>query len=129
MSDSFESAISVNIGDCTNGISYPRPDLTYLKDMADGDESFVTEIISHFLEYGPELLNSMRQSALAGDNEKLRFDAHKLLPQLTFVGIVAAIPLVTKIENESTTNRNLSAITERAVMIINKGIEELKKMI
>ena len=129
MPDSFESAISVNTGDCKNGINYPRPDLTYLKDMADGDETFVTEIISHFLEYGPGLLESMRQSALAGDNEKLRFDAHKLLPQLTFVGIVAAIPLVTKIENESKSNRNLTAITERAVRIVNQGIEELRRMI
>jgi len=116
--------------DHLNGVvNYPLPDLTYLRDMAENDESFVNEIITHFLENGPESLSSMRQSALAGDNEKLRFTAHKLLPQLTFVGILAAIPLVSKIESESKNGQDLSDITERAIRIINYGIEDLKKMI
>jgi HPt (histidine-containing phosphotransfer) domain-containing protein len=120
MSDSFES---VNLR------SGYTDELMYLKEMADNDESFVKEIITHFLRNGPELLSSMRQSALAGDNLKLRFAAHKLLPQLSFVGILAAIPFVSKIEEESKTGNDLSDLTERAIKIINYGIEDLKKMI
>jgi len=131
MSDSFESdnLRSGNTDHLDGVVNYPLPDLTYLRDMAESDESFVNEIITHFLENGPESLSSMRQSALAGDYEKLRFTAHKLLPQLTFVGILAAIPLVTKIESESKNGQDLSDITERAIRIINFGIEDLKKMI
>lgn len=131
MADSYEDAITLAVskGDTKNGPNYPRPDLTYLKNMAGSDENFVAEIINHFFEYAPELLNSMRENARMGDNEKLRFDAHKLLPQLTFVGITAAIPLVTKIEIESRSGKDLSDVTEKAISIINEGMDELKKMI
>jgi len=132
MSDSFESdkmLTSGNPGVLIDFVNYPLPDLTYLKDMAENDDLFVNEIITHFIENGPATLNSMRQSALSRDNEQLRFVAHKLLPQLTFVGILAAIPLVSKIESESNKGQDLSEITEKAILIINCGIEDLKKMI
>lgn len=110
-------------------INYPLPDLTYLNEMAGGDEVFVKEIITNFLENGPRLLNLMRESALSGDLEKLNFTVHKLIPQLTFVGILAAIPDVEKIENERGLLDDLSVVIERAIKIINYGIEDLKKMI
>ena len=113
----------------TDNHNYPLPDLTYLKEMAGGDEVFVKEIITNFLENGPRLLSIMRESALSGDFEKLHFTVHKLLPQLTFVGIVAAIPDVEKIEDESKFLDDLSVVIERAIKIINYGIEDLKKMI
>jgi hypothetical protein len=113
----------------TEGINHPLPDLTYLKEMAGGDEDFVKEIINHFLENGPRLINLMRESALSGDDEKLHFAAHKLLPQLTFVGILTAIPDIEKIENDYKLMGDLSVVIERAIKTINFGIEDLKKMI
>lgn len=113
----------------TDSIKYPLPDLTYLKEMAGDDEVFVKEIITHFLENGPGLLNLMRESALSGDHEKLHFTVHKLLPQLTFVGILAAIPDVAKIERESKLMNDLSVNIERAIKTITYGIEDLKKMV
>jgi HPt (histidine-containing phosphotransfer) domain-containing protein len=110
-------------------INYPLPDLTYLKDMAAGDEAFVNEIITTFLESAGDLLDLMRESGLSGDHEKLKFAAHKLLPQLSFVGILAAVPDVKKIESESKHMDDLSAVIERAIRTINYGIEDLKKMI
>ena len=97
--------------------------------MADGDETFVKEMISHFLENAPGSLRSLQESALSGDHVKLRFVAHTLLPQLTFVGIVAAIPDIAKIETECNFGGNLSVSIERAIRIINYGMEDLKKMI
>ena len=120
---------SDKINDFTDSSNYPFPDLTYLKDIAEGDEAFIKEIISYFVEFGPGLLRSMKESALSGEREKLRFSAHTLLPQLTFVGILAAIPDVEKIERESKLNDDLFVELERAIKIVNCGIEDLKKLI
>ena len=113
----------------SDNMNYPAPDLTYLNAMAEGDENFIKEIITYFLENCPGMLVLIRESALSGDFEKLRFTAHQLLPQLTFVGILAAIPDVTKIESEGKHLDDLSGTIERAIKIINWGIEDLKKLI
>lgn len=111
------------------GADFTLPDLTYLKDMAAGDESFVVEIITYFVDSCPDTLQSMRECALSGDHEKIRFLVHTLLPQLTFVGILAAIPYLEKIESEIKLNDDFFVELERAIKIINHGIEDLKKMI
>src|ERR1035437_10180931 len=82
MTESLENC-SQSAGELTENINYPLPDLTYLEEMAGGDEAFVHEIITYFLENGPHLLNLLRESALSGDQENLHFAAHKLLPQLS----------------------------------------------
>ncbi|HZK92587.1 MAG TPA: hypothetical protein VFC67_00165 [Prolixibacteraceae bacterium] len=120
---------SDEISGLNEGTNFTLPDLTYLKDMAAGDESFVVEIITYFVESCPDTLHSMRECALSGDHEKLRFLAHTLLPQLTFVGILAAIPYLEKIESEIKLNDDLFVKLEKAINIINYGIEDLKKMI
>lgn len=129
MSEYTKDNNSDKTNELTNIINYPLPDLTYLKEMAGGDEVFVKEIITHFLENGPGLLNLMRESALSGDKEKLHFVVHKLLPQLTFIGILAAIPDVENLENENELKEDLSVVIERVIKTINIGIEDLKKMI
>lgn len=113
----------------SDSINYPHPDLSYLVELAEGDETFIKEIITHFVESIPNFLHSMRESAMSGDHEKLGFAAHTLLPQLTFVGILAAIPYFEKIESKSILNVELIAELDSGIKIINYGIEDLKKMI
>lgn len=110
-------------------VLYPLPDLTYLKEMAGDDKVFVEEIVTYFIEFGPDSLIVMKESALSGDCEKLRFCAHTLLPQLTFVGILAAIPYVEKIERNCNINDTLFVELDSAIKIISYGIEDLKNMI
>ena len=113
----------------SDSINYPLPDLSYLVELAEGDETFIKEIITHFVESSPGFLHSMKESAMSGDHEKLRFAAHTLLPQLTFVGILAAIPYFEKIESESILNVELIAELDSGIKIINYGIKDLKEMI
>jgi len=132
MSESIEgnnNNVSVKTDKLDENFNSTSPDLTYLKEMAEGDEVFFNEIITHFLENGPKLLNSLRESVLSEDYEKVRFIAHKLLPQLTFVGILAAVDDVRKIEDECNLMDDLSVVTERVIIIINNGIEDLRKLI
>jgi len=131
MPDSFEGInfTEDKIIESIDRVLYPLPDLTYLKEMAGGDEVFVDEIISYFIKFGPDSLLTMRESALSGDYEKLRFCAHTLLPQLTFVGILAAIPYVEKIERDYKLIDKLFNELDAAIKIISYGIEDLKNMI
>lgn len=112
-----------------DNLNYPKPDMTYLNEMAEGDENFIKEIIGIFLNNCPESLILMQNYAMLGDHEKLKFVAHKLLPELTFVGILSAIPDVEKISNESELINDLSATISRVILTINMGMGELRKMI
>lgn len=127
-SESIEYA-SVDAVVISNDTIYPLPDLTYLNEMAGGDESFMKEIISLFLETAPALILLMKESALTGDMEKLHFSAHKLLPQLTFVGILTAIPDVQRIESGTSSLDEILVSVQNAIAIINFSIEDLKRMV
>ena len=108
---------------------YPHPDFTLLKEMAEGDEAFLKEIIALFLENGPAMVTSIEESAAAGDCDALRFAAHKILSDLSIVGIKSAIKDVEIIEKQAAL-RNIAAVNvERAIEIINCGIEDLKKLV
>lgn len=113
----------------TTGRNYPNPDLELLKEMAEGDEDFLKEIITLFLENGPGVLASIKESADAGDCDALRFAAHKILSDLAIVGIKTAIPDVEIIEKQAVLKNISHSNVERAIDIINAGIEDLKKLV
>lgn len=130
MSDIFaDSNCKSYIDNVSDHLNYPEPDLTYLNEMAEGDENFIKEIIEIFLKTCPESLILLQSYTSLGDHEKLKFVAHKLLPELTFVGILSAIPDVEKISKESESMNDLAVTISRVVLTINSGMEELRKMI
>lgn len=132
MSESIESNnnnVSAKTDKLDATLNSAVPDLTYLREMAEGDEVFFKEMINHFLENAPKSLLLLRESASLKDYEKVRFIAHKLLPQLTFVGILSAVDDVKKIENENKLIDDLSVVIERVIITINNGIEHLKKLV
>jgi len=112
-----------------NGNKIPLPDLTYLKDMADGDEAFIKEIIKIFLEEGPVTLQSMKDCADSGDHDRLKLVTHKLITQLTSVGILTAVPDVKRINKGSRDMVDLKETVDRILKIANVSIEHLKTMI
>ena len=112
-----------------DGKPIPMPDLSYLKEMADGDETFVKEIIKIFLEEGPIMLRSMKESAESGDHEHLKFATHKLITQLTSVGILTAVPDVKRVNTGSKEMPDLIETVNRILKIADVSIEYLKTMI
>ena len=112
-----------------NGNKIPLPDLTYLKEMADGDETFIREIIKIFLEEGPVMLRSMKETADSGDHDRLKLVTHKLITQLTSVGILTAVPDVKRINKGSRDMIDLNETVDRILKISNVSIEHLKTMI
>ena len=98
-----------------DGKPIPMPDLSYLKEMADGDETFVKEI--------------MKESAESGDHEQLKFATHKLITQLTSVGILTAVPDVKRVNTGSKEMPDLIETVNRILKIADVSIEYLKTMI
>jgi len=117
------------LNDSSDNIHYPPPDLTYLYELAQGDEAFIKEMLTYFVDKSPDLLNSMKEYALTEDHVRLKFLVHALLPQLSIVGILAAIPDMEKIESESKLMNDLNVVIDRAITTIKYGIEDLKKRI
>jgi HPt (histidine-containing phosphotransfer) domain-containing protein len=66
-------------------------DLTYLKELSKGDNSFVQEMIGIFLEENPGELSALRESIDQGDFSMIYSSAHKLKSSTPFVGIYPLI--------------------------------------
>lgn len=108
--------------------SYPAPDFTLLKEMAEGDHDFFMEIISLFLENAPAMVTAMKDSSDNEDLDKLRFVSHKIRSDLHIVGIKYAIGTVESIEKSAGIGINERDLVKLAVEMINYGIEDLKKV-
>jgi hypothetical protein len=107
----------------------PLPDLSYLREMTGGDEAFIKEIITIFLDEVPGMLVSMKENANSGNHDKLKFVTHKLITQLTYVGILSAISDVKIINKESKDLKDLNERVDKVINIVNNSIDNLKKMI
>lgn len=108
--------------------TYPAPDFTLLNEMAEGDHEFFMEILGLFLENAPLMVKSIKESAASGDFNSLRFSSHKILSDLHVVGLNYATGTVEQIEKDAAMGRVDSELVEKAVQMINYGIEDLKKI-
>jgi len=108
---------------------YPIPDLSYLRELTEGDEESMKEIISIFLEEAPKLMIMMKESAEANDHEKLKFATHKLITQLTYVGVNSIVPEVKLINSGSVNMKDLDERIDRIIIVIENSITYLKGLI
>lgn len=76
-------------------------DLSYLKNIAANDISFMFEMIETFVEKTPELLKEMELASSSKNWKMLGSLAHKLKPSVTFMGIHSLKELVKEIEDKS----------------------------
>jgi hypothetical protein len=72
--------------------------LDYLYEFADGDNTFVREMIDLFVKNAPDFIENMKEGFKKNDWEKLRYNAHKFSPQLAFFGLKTIIEEVDSIE-------------------------------
>ncbi len=115
--------------DSIDNQKYPIPDLSYLRELTDGDEDAMKEIISIFLDEAPKLIKMMKESAEAKDHEKLKFATHKLITQLTYVGVNSIVPEVKLINSGSVNMKDLNERIERIILVIENSITYLKGLI
>jgi CheY-like chemotaxis protein len=72
--------------------------LENLRGMADGDDSFLVELIDTFLEDAPQLLADIRRAAEGGDAAGLRLAAHSLKSNSADFGALALFNLCRELE-------------------------------
>lgn len=108
---------------------YPIPDLSYLRDMTDGDEESLKEVIAIFLDEAPRLMKLMKDSADSGDHDSLKFSTHKLITQLTYVGITSVIPDVKLINTGSFKMSDLKERVDRIIKVVEQSMIYLRTLI
>ena len=92
-----------------NGERYT--DLTYLKKLSKGDNDFVQQMISIFINQTPTAIQKMESDLSNKDWGSLRAVAHKMKPSFSFVGVTSLQEKIETIEDNAAqgTNPNLIA--------------------
>lgn len=89
-------------------------DLSYLREMSDGNEDFFREFITLFIQNAPASLNDMEAGINNCDWEKVRQAAHKLKPSLSYVGMKEIHAKAAKMEEYAKSKTNLDMMPSLA---------------
>ena len=79
-------------------------DFKYLKDFAEGDENFIKNMVSVFLENTPESMEIILNSNKIDDIKILKEEIHKLKSSISLLGIAKASESLNNIEKELAVN-------------------------
>jgi len=90
-------------------------DLKYLEETSEGDKEFASTMISFFVENTPSVLENLKNRLQAEDWEAVRQIAHKLKPQVIYMGIHIIKDDVEKMEHYANLRTNLSEIPDLAL--------------
>jgi PAS domain S-box-containing protein len=103
--------------------------LTFLKEMAGGNEAFMEEILSMFINTTPESLGKMAEALAKEDWDQLQGIAHRLKSSMFLIGIKELEMNMTTIEQsaQNPKDRNLIApLLSRTQKICDLAIKKLK---
>ncbi len=104
--------------------------LDKVKEMADGDEEFITSVISVFLEEVPQDLEGLEKALNEGHYEKVYQLAHKIKPNVDLLGMEQTRAAALEIETLGKSENNMSEIQEVFPNLkrdIEQVVSELKK--
>ena len=87
-------------------------DLTELKRISSGDESFVDEMLRVFVENTTEGLGKMKESAVKGDWDKVGLYAHRLAAPCRHLGMKKIVKTLKEIENNTLNKNKLDTISQ-----------------
>ena len=78
--------------------------LTGLKEMAQGNDDFVKNMINVFLEHTPPILEEINQSFKKGDLKKVGELAHQIKPSVDLMGIESLYNVIREVEKKGKDN-------------------------
>ncbi len=102
--------------------------LTYLRKMSSNDESFVQDMVHSFIEKTPEIITKIKQAHKAGNLKEVSEMAHKLKPNLAFMGMESLKGVIQDIENNANKKKNikgLPSLIKKLAASIDVAIKEL----
>ncbi len=90
----------------------PEINLAYLKDVADGSQEFMVEMIDIFLHQTPGYLAQLETSIEKKDWSSVAEIAHKVRPTFTFIGVDQLTQIMASIEQKARTGEDLAVISK-----------------
>lgn len=110
--------------------------LAYLEELGMGDDDLLIEMVEMFLKNTPKSINTLRQHREEGNWQKLAAEAHKLKPNLSYVGLDEARDMIIKIEKSAKDDpdsdeigaqiEEVNEICQQAYQELEVQLEELK---
>ncbi|MBP9122178.1 MAG: response regulator [Ignavibacteriaceae bacterium] len=116
--------ISPAVNSRTGSEYYPVDDmidLTYLFEVARGDDQFAAELIENFISNTPPILKTIKQKLEQEDIEGCRKSCHKLKPVLSYMGLKQITPIFAKFHE----NLQRDQVNLRGELLILNKLEEL----
>lgn len=104
--------------------------LDKVKEMAEGDEEFITSVISVFLEEVPQDLERLEKALSIRNYEQVYQLAHKIKPNVDLLGMEQTRAAALEIETLGRSEANMSEIQEIFPNLkkdIEQVVSELKK--
>ena len=109
--------------------SYIQIDLNYLSDLAEGDVSFIAEMIQLYVTRVPNDISKLEISIGSSDWKTVRATAHQMKSSFNHIGLKDIVPLIQSIEDSSNHLTDLDKIPEKFAkvkQICTQAVEELK---
>lgn len=106
--------------------------MSFLRKVAMGDEEIVVETIKVFIESTPNVLENLKQHFTNKEWEKLSNQAHKVKPNLKYMGMERAHELILEIEEQAKSQNisdDLGDKIEEFNLVCSQGIEELSEKV
>ncbi len=105
-------------------------DLSYLRQLSNGNDKFVSDMLAIFLQQTPESVTSLEKHLQARDWKALRAAAHKMKPSISFVGIKELEADIRALEDAAASETDLEkipALVSRIRSVCSEAIAELKE--
>jgi HPt (histidine-containing phosphotransfer) domain-containing protein/anti-sigma regulatory factor (Ser/Thr protein kinase) len=112
----------------------PKPDeklidLTYLRELADGDKAFISEIIALFMEQTPQHLIRLQEYASVHKWNEIKVLAHKMKSSVTMIGNAELVEIFVYLEQYALSDQaaeKIPALIDLALQICLDVIAALK---
>lgn len=103
-------------------------DMQFLKQFSGGNQEKVNKYIGMFLDNGPKLMNTLKDSLASKDYAAIKIAAHSLKPQLSYMGVKEDVSHVFMIEQsagESAHFEKLPDLVAHLQLVCDKAFIEL----
>lgn len=109
-------------------ITHKHIDLTYLKQLSNGSNEFINEMITVFMEQTPLEISNLEKYLETKEWKSLRAIAHKMKPSFSFMGMKELDALIKLIEEDAANQTNLDLLPEMISKLKNGCNEAIKEL-
>lgn len=109
--------------------TYQYINLSYLHEISDQDQGFLTEMIASYIQKIPPQYQLLKESADAKNFEQVSFLAHKLKASFQMMGILQLVELAqfTEAESREKESPQIAMAVDNMNQILELAIAELKE--